>query len=387
MSSNRTLGLLILFGPLLLAGCDKAILTKSSNPLSPVIAGPMAGVTFTAAASVLPAQNAQIKYAEQPITFAFDAPTSTSPRPFALHVQLSTSISFASVVFDRSGLEMPTSGTRITVRLSDRLAAGVYYWRVRAEDGANDSDWSPTAAFEALQQVIIGVPIPVSPVGNVRASSRTPELVVDNAQSSGPHAAVQYQFQVSTDPTFPSTLANTVVGEGGGQTKATVGTTLNYDATYYWRARAGDGETISDWTQSAAFRTPVVPPPTPGPGAPGTGTCASNSGPAIVACIAGKYPERLVAGVSLGTRQANMAFLRDRIIEAGRCGGLDLGWNLKRGGPELSIDFLAERISGVVYGRDIGFAYDDTSTELRLQWTDGELPTFGTYTNGFTCEG
>ena len=31
------------------------------------------------------------------------------------------------------------------------------------------------------------------------------------------------------------------------------------------------------------------------------------------------------AGVSLSQRQANMAFLRDRIIEAGRCGGLDLG--------------------------------------------------------------
>ena len=37
-------------------------------------------------------------------------------------------------------------------------------------------------------------------------------------------------------------------------------------------------------------------------------------------------PERLVAGVSLATRQAHMMFLRDRIIEAGRCGGLDLGW-------------------------------------------------------------
>ena len=59
-------------------------------------------------------------------------------------------------------------------------------------------------------------------------------------------------------------------------------------------------------------------------------------------CIAAKYPERLVAGISLGQRQENMMFLRDRIIEAGKCGGLDLGHNLKRGGPEISIDFLAE---------------------------------------------
>ena len=29
-----------------------------------------------------------------------------------------------------------------------------------------------------------------------------------------------------------------------------------------------------------------------------------------------------------------MEFLRNRMIEAGICGGLDLGWNLKRGGPD-----------------------------------------------------
>ena len=39
-----------------------------------------------------------------------------------------------------------------------------------------------------------------------------------------------------------------------------------------------------------------------------------------------------------------MMFLRDRIIEAGKCGGLELGWNLKRGGPELSIDFMAPSV-------------------------------------------
>ena len=52
------------------------------------------------------------------------------------------------------------------------------------------------------------------------------------------------------------------------------------------------------------------------------------------------------AGVSSATRRSNMEFLRDRIIEAGLCGGLDLGWNLKRGGPDISVDFLAERRGG-----------------------------------------
>ena len=61
-----------------------------------------------------------------------------------------------------------------------------------------------------------------------------------------------------------------------------------------------------------------------------------------------------------------MSFLRDRIIEAGKCGGLDLGQNLKRGGPDLSIDFLAWRQSGGDMGVDLAFDYDNTSTTLRL---------------------
>jgi hypothetical protein len=68
-----------------------------------------------------------------------------------------------------------------------------------------------------------------------------------------------------------------------------------------------------------------------------------------------------------------MAFLRDRIIENGKCGGLNLGWNLKRGGPEVSIDFLAWRRSDGDMGIDIGFDYDNTSTPLKLYWGEAGL--------------
>jgi hypothetical protein len=59
---------------------------------------------------------------------------------------------------------------------------------------------------------------------------------------------------------------------------------------------------------------------------------------------------------------------------------------LKRGGPELSIDFITQRVNGAVDGIDVGFAYDDTSTPLRLAWgTGGAFPFYAPYTNGFTC--
>ena len=77
-----------------------------------------------------------------------------------------------------------------------------------------------------------------------------------------------------------------------------------------------------------------------------------------------------------------MEFLRDRIIEAGKCGGLDLGHNLKRGGPETSIDFLAHRRAGGDMGVDLGQDYDNINTTLRMQWSEaGFGATYKPYPN------
>ncbi len=79
-------------------------------------------------------------------------------------------------------------------------------------------------------------------------------------------------------------------------------------------------------------------------------------------------------------------FLRDRMIEAGKCGGLDLGHNLKRGGPEISIDFLAWRRSDGDMGVDIGVDYDNTSEPLRLAWNlAGISGTFYKSYGGASC--
>ena len=57
-------------------------------------------------------------------------------------------------------------------------------------------------------------------------------------------------------------------------------------------------------------------------------------------------------------------FLRDRIIEAGQCAGMNYGWNLKRGGPELSIDVIAWKRPDGNMGVDIGLDYDNIGTTL-----------------------
>ncbi len=97
----------------------------------------------------------------------------------------------------------------------------------------------------------------------------------------------------------------------------------------------------------------------------------------MINCVKANWPDKLAGGVSLNERIANMQFLRDRIIETGICGGMDLGWNLKRGGPEISNDFVVHMINGTQHGIDVGAAYDDTSQPLRLIWFDYGPPDYG----------
>ena len=107
-------------------------------------------------------------------------------------------------------------------------------------------------------------------------------------------------------------------------------------------------------------------------------SCNSSDGSDIADCIEARYPQYLAAGVSLVGAQANMEFLRDQMIEHGKCRGLDLGLNLKRGGPTISSDFIVWRRPGQAgYGRRHRFGYDDTSRRLGLSWHTYDPPNYG----------
>jgi hypothetical protein len=104
-----------------------------------------------------------------------------------------------------------------------------------------------------------------------------------------------------------------------------------------------------------------------------------TDGAGVIAYVVAAYPDKLASGVSPEQRVANMQFLRDRVIEVGKCGGLDLGWNLKRGGPEISNDFITERVGDQVIGHDIAFDYDNTSRPLQMYWGGGDYPSYKEY--------
>jgi hypothetical protein len=350
-----------------LAGCEAQ---KSSTPLSPSVAGPIAGVNITAPKLVEPAQGFKYKESQQPIKLVVENATTTGVRPITYMFEVATDSAFTSKVYARSGVP-PGDNNRTSVQI-DRLDLGrAYYWRAKADDGANSSEFA-SSQFELLPKPLLNAPALVSPINGATASSRRPAFTVNDSDRNNGVGAVSYEFQVATDQAFTKIAAAGISDETPGQTTFTPGADLAPSLLHYWRVRAGDGDTTSAWSGTQTFQTPSPAPspsPSPTPG-PRPGTCASNNGPAIASCIAAKYPEYLAAGVSLSQRQANMSFLRDRIIEAGKCGGLDLGQNLKRGGPDLSIDFLAWRQSGGDMGVDLATDYDNTSNPLRLGWSE-----------------
>jgi len=372
--TTKCLALLVLpIAALAFAGCEAS---KSANPTSPSVAGPIAGVNISPPAPVAPGKGTTIPANDQPVTLVVQNASTNGQRPITYHFEVAADAEFSNKVATRQGVE-PGGDGKTSYRLPDALAPDrSYYWRAKAVDGANESAYSEAVSFSVVTLAELKAPVPLTPIGAATTSSRTPEFRVRNAVRSGPVGSVYYTFEISENESFSAMVAIVTVAEQSAETRFTINQELRSGTRHFWRVRAFDSNTASPWSLTQSFVTPTVTTtPSPSPAPPPSGPPAGGwpkTGEDVVAWATSRYPDRLVAGVSLSQRQANMAYLRDRMIEAGICGGMELAWNLKRGGPEKSIDYLAYRKAGRWIGVDIGAAYDDTGIPLVLQW--GENP-------------
>lgn len=277
---------LILAGLLVpLAACEAK---KSETPLAPTVAGPIAGVEITAPRLLEPAAGTKLKESQQPITLLVENSTTNGVRPIAYAFEIATDETFQTKMYARSGVVPGSDGrTRVTV---DRLESGrTYVWRVRAEDGANSSNYS-VAGFELLPRPQLDPPPLLQPANNQQTASNSPQLVVGAASRNAAVSGVSYEFQIAHDPAMAFLVASGTAGESGGSTTFQA-PALPGGATFYWRVRAHSEDVTSDWGPVQAFRTPAASGPAPGPSpgpAPG-GPCNSSSGQAIVECERAKY--------------------------------------------------------------------------------------------------
>jgi hypothetical protein len=259
---------LVCFAPLLFAlvGCEAS---KSTTPLSPDVAGPIPGIEISAPKTLEPVST-KIPVTQQPVTLLIENASSTGPRPLTLTVEVATDVNFASKVFTQAGIA-PGDGGRTALRLPDALAPGrSYYWRVRAEDGANSGPFSPAAAFEVYTPVVLGEPILLSPIHNVQVDTRRPKFTFQNAPRSGPAGPISYILEFSNTPAFAPAFTVGPVPEQPNQTTVDAPQDAPYDIVLFWRVRATDGTNNGFWSDTHDFRTPdtprpVAPAPSPSP--------------------------------------------------------------------------------------------------------------------------
>jgi hypothetical protein len=280
------------------AGCQ---LEKSANPLSPSVAGPIAGVDISRPALLEPGQDWQIQPRDQPVKLLFQNASTSGARTLFYTLEVASDAEFKSIVFTRTRLE-PSSGDSTTFQLPDALPAGrTYWWRVRAEDGANVGEYSKPVSFVAVAPVVLGAPTPLSPTGTI--TTFTPEFRVRAGGKAGPTDRISYMVQVGNNQAFSSIAATFVVDEAGAETVIGQNYAFLGDRTYYWRVQArdtGDSRAVSPWSSVVTFRVnepePPPPPPPPGGGPPDGGNpppgpvgdwtkCGSTPGEAIVECV------------------------------------------------------------------------------------------------------
>ena len=252
----------------MLAACTG--LDKSENVLSPTVAGPIPGVNIAQPIPLGPKDGLQIAVESQPITLVIENAATNGQRPLNYTFEVATDVNFSTKIFTRDGVA-PGDGGRTSLRLPDALPSGrTYYWRSKAQDGANNGPYSGFAHFNVFTPIVIQKPILRAPINNVLLDSALPRFSLDNAPRSGPVGAVSYIIEVAGSDSFADRYVIWTVGEQPGQTSLTAPSPLPGGKQLFWHARAFDGGNEGPWSDSQVFRTPAAPaPPVPPPGGGG----------------------------------------------------------------------------------------------------------------------
>ena len=257
------------------AGCETS---KSSNPLSATVAGPIPGINITAPGVMTPSAGTRIAVDKQPITLTVNNASTNGVRPLNYMFEVAIDANFTNKVFTRDGIA-PGDG-QTSIKLPDPLATGrTYYWHARAQDGANIGAFTASINFDVFTPIVIQAPGLVAPAPNSTADSIHPTFVISPAPRSGPVGTISYLIEVSDSANFANKIAVWTKTEQSSTANNSfpIPNDLKYSTVYYWHARASDPTTTGPFSGTSAFVTPDAPvvAPTPPVGG-GGGACAAS---------------------------------------------------------------------------------------------------------------
>ena len=256
---------------------------KSLNPLSPNVAGPIAGVSISPPTPVNPINGAEVLNTA-PVRLVFNNGSTNGQRPLFYIVEVASDAAFTNKVFAQSKVTPGSTQTSIVVDAA-LTAERTYYWRAKADDGANESEFSSVAKFDIVVPIVIEAPVPISPVSGLVASSARPALLVNNAGVQGRAGRVEYWFEVSLDQAFSKIIVQQGVERSSGAQTSLQMPDLPSSTLLFWRVAGFNGTIAGPWSLTQSFRTPGVapapgppapPPAPPGPPIPGAPGCVNG---------------------------------------------------------------------------------------------------------------
>ncbi len=155
-------------------------------------------------------------------------------------VYLDTDPSFpAPVIFNTDFSAVPNS---------ELLFGQEYFWKVRAKEGENTSEWSQTWPFSIFDQVILSLPKDEDDDRDVFETLKWKNRT--NGSSGEIISGVDFYYEVDTTEDFSNPLIS--------GTSDIVEADLEYllfNTIYYWRVRAEHNLDISTWSETWQFLT------------------------------------------------------------------------------------------------------------------------------------
>src|SRR5262245_24925883 len=225
---------------------------ETKNPNTPT-------TSFGAPLASTPSNGQTFKFNAQPVTLTItNAPRIAQGTVVTYNVEVASDTGFNSKVFTKDAIPEGGGGTT-NVTVSNLNGGATYYWHWKAVVDGVVGQPSSTQSFNVQQQVIISVPSVSDPASGSTASNPRPTFTTRNAARTGPAGSVTYEFQVSNNSGFTSTVATSgPISEGPGGANGTTSWTPNADlptATLFWRVQARDdsNSVTSGFTGGTSF--------------------------------------------------------------------------------------------------------------------------------------
>lgn len=193
--------------------------------------------------------------------FKMPPPFLTSPANNATNQDLSTTLQWQPVNKATSYIVQAATNnnftnpilnyeTNSTSYLLEGLAYNTtYYWRVKAKNSDQESNWSAIWQFTTKPEPL-GIPTLTSPTNNATNVSVTPTLSWTSVAN-----ATQYDVQLwkkSNNQVIVNTTVNTTNHSGFN---------LDYSTEYEWKVRAKNAQQTGEW--SSTFKFTTLPPTLP----------------------------------------------------------------------------------------------------------------------------